>query len=90
MTEETTIIQKQGVSPQDSSIFGVSLRGLLAGVLVVTVCISHLMVVCAAMWEALYAKDWARVGTFTTVGEPLYSMSIAALGFYFGQKVTKP
>jgi hypothetical protein len=55
-----------------------------------TVCLSHILVVCAALWDAIALKEWGRVGTFTTVGEPLYSMSIAALGFYFGQKITKP
>lgn len=94
MTEETTIIQKEtatsGPTAQDSSLFGISLRGLLAAILVMTVCTSHILVVITAMYDGIVKNEWGQLGTLTTVGEPLYSMSIAALGFYFGQKVTKP
>ena len=39
--------------------------------------------------DAVMNKDFSKVGTFSTVGEPLYSMAVAALGFYFGQKTIK-
>ena len=73
----------------DSAFFGVSIRAWLAMLLVATVCLTHLGIVSAVLIEACVKGDFAKVGTFTTIGEPLYSMSIAALAFYFGQKVTK-
>ena len=91
MTEETTLLKKATLGDTlDSSLVGVSIRAWLAVILVVTVCSSHIAVVAGTMIDAVLNKDFAKVGTFTTVGEPLYSMAIAALGFYFGQKVNKP
>jgi len=98
MNEETTIITKSETASSsngsllnpDSTIGGVSIRAWLATILVLTVCANHLFITVATLIEAVIHRDFAKVGTFTTVGEPLYSMSIAALGFYFGQKVTKP
>ena len=91
MNEETTVITKvEGTATADSSVLGVSVRAWLAVALVITVCLSHLAVSCAVLVDAVIRGDWGKVGTYSTVGEPLYSMSIAALGFYFGQKVSKP
>ncbi len=89
MNEETAMVTRQG-APKDSTLAGVSIRAWLAVILVVTVCTTHFAIVLAVLVEAITAHDFAKVGTFTTIGEPLYSMSVAALGFYFGQKVTKP
>lgn len=75
---------------QDSSIFGVSVRAWLAATLVATVCGTQLAAVIAVLFDAVNTKDWSKVGTFLNVGEPLYSMSVAALAFYFGQKSNKP
>ena len=85
MTEETTITT---AGAKDSTIAGVSIRAWLAVMLVITVCATHFSIVIAVLIEAVASHDFAKVGTFTTIGEPLYSMSVAALGFYFGQKVT--
>lgn len=67
-------------------MFGISVRAWLAIILVATVCFTHLLVVVGTLWDAIVQKDLDRVGSLTTIGEPLYSMSVAALGFYFGQK----
>lgn len=63
MNEGTSFIQKNG---DDSRPFGISMRGWLALIIVVTVC------------------GMSAAGV--VVIEPLYSMSMLALGFYFGQK----
>jgi len=53
----------------ESQIFGVSIRGWLALMIIGTVCYMSVMI--------------------KTVIEPLYSMSMLALGFYFGQATKK-
>ena len=94
MTEETEIIAKPGVASakveNESGVGGVSIRAWLATVLVFTVCLNHLSVTLAVVIDAILHRDFSKIGTFTTVGEPLYSMAVAALGFYFGQKASKP
>lgn len=71
------------VSQVDSAIWGVSVRGWLASILVLTVCIANLLHVGALLYSALKSNT---LPTDLSIGEPLYSMSVAALGFYFGQK----
>ena len=90
MTEETSIITKPNGAPADSSVAGVSIRAWLALFLVITICTNHLAVTIGVLIDALQRGDWSKIGTFTTVGEPLYSMAVAALGFYFGSKNQKP
>ena len=91
MTEETSIITKEKTGPTqaDSAVGGVSVRAWLAVFLVFTVCFNHLSVTVGVLIDSVLNKDFSKVGTFSTVGEPLYSMAVAALGFYFGQKTTK-
>lgn len=72
--------------PTQSSIGGISIRAWLAAILVITICLNHLGVTLATVIDAVRTNDFTKIGTFTTVGEPLYSMAVAALGFYFGQK----
>jgi len=87
MPDDTTFLTKTGeVTKADSTVFGVSVRAWIAITLVATVCATHLCVGVAVLVEAVLSRDFAKVGTYTTIGEPLYSMSVAALGFYFGQK----
>lgn len=90
MTEETEILVNPTNGSGDSSFAGVSVRAWLAIILVVTVCISHIMISAAAIMKTIKTGDITMLGTLTTIGEPLYSMSVAALGFYFGQKSLKP
>lgn len=93
MADDTTILTKttNGITvAHDSAVFGVSVRAWIAIILVLTICVSYLAVVIGVVFDAVKTKDWSRVGTFANVGEPLYSMSVAALGFYFGQKTNKP
>lgn len=73
----------------NSTLFGVSIRAWITLVLVTTVCVSFLSVVIGSVVNAVMSKDWSLVGTLTSVGEPLYSLSTLAVGFYFGQKVTE-
>lgn len=92
MADDTTILTKtNGVTvAHDSTVFGISVRAWIAIILVLTICASYLIVVSGVVFDAVRTKDWSKVGTFANVGEPLYSMSVAALGFYFGQKTNKP
>lgn len=88
---ETSFLAKGGNSNgKDSTFFGVSIRAWLAFMLVSCIVFTHAAVTTGVVIDAILTKDWSRVGTFANVGEPLYSMSIAALAFYFGQKTTKP
>ena len=64
---------------KDSRIFGVSVRAHLAIMLIGTVCVSHVFDCVIAYLNK----------TQIVIGEPLYSLVVAALGFYFGQKTTK-
>lgn len=85
---DTTLIQKDS-NGKDSTFFGVSVRAWLALMLVSSIVTTHIAVTVGVVVDAILTKDWSRVGTFANVGEPLYSMSIAALAFYFGQKTAK-
>ena len=62
-----------------SQLLGVSMRAWLALIIVGTVCAMYL----AESFVAL------RAGLPCVVTEPLYSMAVMTLGFYFGQKTTK-
>jgi hypothetical protein len=84
MSEEN---QTPDVPPvNDSALFGVSVRAWIAIGLVFTVCGNHLTITVATMIDAAVNRDFGKVGTFTTIGEPLYSLATLAIGFYFGQK----
>lgn len=93
--EEITTVSKQetitteGPAQEDSSIFKVSIRAWIAVMLVSTVCFNYLIVVVAVLVESLITHDFTKVGTYTTITEPLYSLSTLATGFYFGQKLSK-
>jgi len=69
IADETSQLRKPD-GPRDSSILGVSVRGIVVIVIVVTVCAMNL------------------IGT--TVTEPLYSVVIAAVSYYFGQSSKQP
>lgn len=73
----------------DSTFFGISIRAWISIILVCTICVNHLAVTFAVLAEAIAHRDFAKVGTFMTIGEPLYSLSIAAVSFFFGQKTAK-
>lgn len=77
--------QDQQQDPKDSQIFGVSLRGWLAVMLVATVCIMHLISLGAILYAGLKGGALPDLSG-QVVGEPLYSMGMTALGFYLGQK----
>ena len=81
-TDTTTFLKQE----PNSSIWGVSVRAWIAVILVATVSVNQLTVVVGIVVHAILSKDLSQVRSFSVIGEPLYSMSIAALGFYFGQK----
>lgn len=87
---DTTVISKPETNGKDSSIFGVSVRAWLACVLVGTIAATHVVVTIGIVYDAIATKDWSKVGTFANIGEPLHSMSLVALGFYFSQRNAKP
>lgn len=89
---DTTMTQKPETNGKDSTFFGVSIRAWLAFLLVMTIASTHLAVTIGVVVDAVLSKDWSRVGTFANVGEPLYSLSIGAVAYYFGQsqKTAKP
>lgn len=87
---DTTIEPKPNGNGHDSTVFGVSVRAWLATALVTGIVVNQVFVTAAVVWNAVQTNDFSRVGTFATIGEPLYSMSVAALAFYFGQKTNKP
>lgn len=72
-----------------STIWSVSIRAWITLALVLTICGAHVAIVIGIVVHAILNKDWTLVGTFANVGEPLYSLSTLAVGFYFGQKVSE-
>jgi len=86
---DTATFEKPG-NGKDSTFFGVSIRAWLAFMLAGSIVFTHVAVTTGVIVDAVMSRDWSKVGTFANVGEPLYSMSIAALAFYFGQKTSKP
>ena len=89
--EETSMVTKDDTGKpipahlMESRIFNITVRGWLAIILVATVCLSHLTVVISSVVIAISTGNLSTLTNFS-VGEPLYSMSVAALGFYFGQQ----
>ena len=64
------------ISEPGSLLFGVSMRAWLALVIVFTVCAHSLTeTICNALR-----------GEASMIEEPMYSMAVMTLGFYFGQK----
>lgn len=89
-SSETVTKTYSELPTQDSSFIGISVRAWLAVLLVATVCFTQAAAVVAVLYDAVKTGDFGKVGTFLNIGEPMYSMSVAALAFYFGQKSTKP
>lgn len=82
-------IENEDKSQKDSNsnILGVSVRAWVTLALVLGVVLNQGAVTVATMWHALVTKDFSLVGTLTTIGEPFYTLSSIAVGFYFGQKL---
>jgi hypothetical protein len=76
----------QTTAGKDSSFYGISVRAWLAIILVFTVCFNHIAIVTAVLVEAVINRDFAKVGTYVTIAEPLYTLVIGAVAYYFGQK----
>ena len=85
MADEPTInIAKTPKSNGESKVLNVTIRGWIAVILIGTVCLSHLCVIFPSIFLAIKSKDLTLLSNIGTISEPLYSMSVAALGFYFG------
>ena len=87
MIEETEMTAKPALA--DSAWGGISIRAWLAIALVLTVCVSHTAIVTATVIDAARTGNFDKVGTLTTIGEPLYSLAIAAVSYYFGNAAGK-
>ena len=85
-SEASTLLPAPTVQTKDSSFYGISVRAWLAILLVFTVCFGHVAIVTAVLVEAVANRDFAKVGTYTTISEPLYTLVIGAVAYYFGQK----
>ena len=89
MADEPSInVVKTPKSNGESKWLNITIRGWIATILIGTVCLSHLSIILPSIIIALNTKDLTLLNNIGVIGEPLYSMSIAALGFYFGQKST--
>lgn len=88
MDDVTTFTSKSGpqIPKTDSQVFGVSVRAWLAIWLVGTVCFSQVIEVVGRVYFSIVSISVDPI-TQIVVNEPLYSMSIAALSFYFGHAV---
>lgn len=82
--DDTQII---GKADSNSNIFGVSVRAWVTMALVLGVVLNQVIVTAATLWHAVSSEDFSLVGTLTTIGEPFYTLSSIAVGFYFGQKL---
>lgn len=81
---DTTIIQKAGLSEDtprggESSILGISVRGLIAIMVVTTLCVHTLAIVITAIFQ-----DQA-VGS---IQEPFYGIVYGVIGYYLGGQKT--
>jgi hypothetical protein len=75
---------------ESSTILKVSVRAWIALSVSVGIVGNHLLVTIFVLIHALTTGDFDLVGSLTTVGEPYYSLAVASIAFYFGQKTTKP
>lgn len=80
---DTTIIAAPEGSPE-STIFGVSIRAIVTVIVVLTICATHLGVTIGVMWHSIRKGDFALVGSYTTIGEPLYGLAYVTVGYFFG------
>ena len=77
MNEETQITARSTEGPQDSRVGGVSVRAWLVMMLCGTVCLQSI---------AGQVLGYFITGEMVIeIREPLYSLSIAAASYYFGQ-----
>lgn len=82
-TPPTTEPASTPVEPAgDSQVFGVSVRAWLAVFLVATVCLICVADTSSAIYVGIVTSTMPNI----EVREPLYSMFVASISFYFGQK----
>lgn len=54
---------------------------------VATVCSNQLAITLAALYDSLFiSRNFDKVGSLTTITEPLYSIALIAIGFFFGKQ----
>lgn len=95
-SSNTEVITKTSTSvasippSMDSQLFGISVRAWIVLMCVGAAVFTQMMVTVAVLIDALFInKDWAKVGTYTNISEPLYGCIMITIGFFFGQKTTK-
>ena len=87
--DTVTISKETGAPREGSHLFGVSVRGWIAVLVVGTVCVNQVGVMLTACYFALVKQDLSLLGSQTSVTEPLYSLCTMAVGFYFGKTTSK-
>jgi hypothetical protein len=81
MSEETPQPIEQKPDPDiESKVGGVSIRGWIVSVLVLTICAQSL---------AFCILSYMKSGEVPGPVEPLYSLSVAAVSYYFGKQQSK-
>lgn len=80
MDDETAIIEKpKPKPPQESVLWGVSVRGWIVVMVMATICLRELAVVMVAIVNKSQIEQ---------IKEPFYGVVMGLIGFYFGQKNT--
>lgn len=75
MNGDTTLIQKPSDAPKDSSIAGVSVRGIITLLIVISTCgtiVTNIIMACLGVTSA-----------DVKIPEPLYGAFYGVLGYYF-------
>lgn len=92
---QTSKITTESTGPivPESGLFNVSVRAWIALVLVFTVCVLSaiplLLILVLILKGTVDAKEALTLADAYMIKEPLYSMSLLAVGFYFGQAIKK-
>lgn len=89
---EFVLDKDQSKNPQhkESAFMGITIRAWLALIVVSGVVATHLIITTGVVLDAILRKDFSKVGTYTTIGEPYYSLSIAVVSYFFGQRNAMP
>lgn len=84
-SEDNTVVMTRRGELKESSLFGVSMRGWIAYLLVFTVCANQLLTTFAAVYLSIAKQELTNLGSATSITEPLYTIVIAAMTYYFAK-----
>ncbi len=74
---------------KESSIFGVSIRGIVALVLATTICFREIGKVVISGWICIKNNDLSMLGSQISIDEPFYSIAVAVMAYYFAKMTMK-